>query len=104
MTYINCILKLTVLPTEANVELPGVGKGLGAFILSASTACMELTVLLLLLLRKRMIQAMLRERIHSDSSLQGHLPESSVLCTELPQQPPTPTAYLQGTMAGSQLP
>lgn len=52
MTYINCILKLTVLPTEANVKLPGVGKGLGAFILSASTACMELTVLLLFLLRK----------------------------------------------------
>lgn len=30
-TYINCILKLTVLPTEVNVKLPGAWKSLSAF-------------------------------------------------------------------------
>lgn len=47
MTYINCILKLTALPTAANGKLPGAGKGLSAFSSSASTAWMGLRAFLL---------------------------------------------------------
>lgn len=52
MTYINCILKLTVLSTEINVKLPGAGKGFGAFSLIASTVGIELTSLFVILWRK----------------------------------------------------
>lgn len=82
MTYINCILKLTVLPTEANTKLPGAGKGLGVFTSSASTVCVEQTVFLLFSWGKAIVyQDILQEHIHFESSLKAiYPPGSSVLC------------------------
>lgn len=77
MTYINCILKLTVLPTEAIAEVPGVGKGLSAFKRKSSMHGAE--SLFVVSQGKAVIQAMLQPCAHSDSSLQKAIcpPESS---------------------------
>lgn len=79
MTYINCILKLTVLPTEAIAEVPGVGKGLSAFKCKSSMHGAE--SLFVVSQGKAVIQAMLQPCAHSDSSLQKAIcpPESPVL-------------------------
>jgi len=82
MTYINCILKLTVLPTEAIAKVPGVGKGLSAF--KHKYGMYGAESLFVVSQGKAVIQAMLQPRTHSDSSLQKSIcpPESPVLCTQ----------------------
>lgn len=70
MTCINCILKLTALPTEVNVKLPGAGRGLGAF--TSSAVCLELTGFLLFSWGKAPVH--LRERVRSKRSLKAICP------------------------------